>query len=133
MSESDVVEAERADAFWRAIFRFLIKSVIVGVVVTVSLIYLVEALTDHFGGFVDRRIDHAGAVLAQLDFDKLSARKFWAGLERALDKAAAPDREMSPERQQKLLSDIHILAERARPFVAEAATVFATPPPTKAP
>jgi hypothetical protein len=126
MSDSDAVEPGRNDNFWRAIVQFAVKTLIVGVVITGCLLYLIDSVVSDVSDMIDVQI-------ARLHEAKFSGRAFWANLERALDRAAAPDNALSPERQQKLLADIHILAERARPFVAEAASVFSvTPPPPPA-
>ena len=41
-----------------------------------------------------------------------------------LEQAAAPNAEIPPEKKQKILSDIRIVVERARPFIVEAFAVL---------
>jgi hypothetical protein len=125
MSDSNAVEPEHSDNFWRRIVQFGIKTLIVGVVITGCLLYLIDSVVSDIGEMIDARI-------ARLHEVNLTGHAFWTNLERALDRAAAPDNALSPERQQKLLADIHILAERTRPFVAEATSVFSAAPPPPA-
>src|SRR5262249_8898623 len=50
---------------------------------------------------------------------------FWAKVERELERAADPTRDMPAEQKKKLLAQIHAAVERWRPFAAEIAPLFA--------
>jgi hypothetical protein len=58
-------------------------------------------------------------------YTKVGGAQFWEKLERELGRAADPAYELPPEKKRKLLSQIHVLVERWRPFVAEVAPLFA--------
>jgi hypothetical protein len=58
-------------------------------------------------------------------YTKVGGAQFWEKLERELGRAADPAYEIPPEKKRKLLSQIHVLVERWRPFMAEIAPLFA--------
>jgi hypothetical protein len=58
-------------------------------------------------------------------YTKVGGAQFWAKVEGELGRAADPAYELPPEKKRKLLSQIHVLVERWRPFVAEVAPLFA--------
>ena len=47
----------------------------------------------------------------------IGGRKFWARLEEELDRAAAPASDLPPERKQKLINNVRVLAARWRPLI----------------
>jgi hypothetical protein len=97
---------------------FAIKTVIVAAVVTIALTILIDNLMDDVNDLVERRIAQlTGAT-------KIHGHEFWARVEKNLDRAADPSNDLPPERQQKLLEDVRILANRARPFILEAEKAF---------
>jgi hypothetical protein len=97
--------------------RFAMKASIVAV-----LTLLVMGIS---GALVANRIE--ASVTAMVGSDRIGGRQFWTGLERALN-AAEPANEMPPERRKKLLSNIRVLVDRYRPFVAEVSQLFSPPP-----
>jgi hypothetical protein len=58
-------------------------------------------------------------------YTKVGGAQFWEKLERELGRAADPAYDIPPEKKRKLLSQIHVLVERWRPFMAEIAPLFA--------
>lgn len=58
-------------------------------------------------------------------YTKVGGAQFWEKLERELGRAADPAYEIPPEKKRKLLSQVHVLVERWRPFMAEIAPLFA--------
>jgi hypothetical protein len=58
-------------------------------------------------------------------YKKVGGAQFWTKVEGELERAVDPAHDMPPEKKRKLLSQIHILVERWRPFVAEVAPLFA--------
>jgi hypothetical protein len=67
----------------------------------------------------------ANAEAKMQQYTKVGGAPFWEKLERELGRAADPAYEIPPEKKRKLLSQIHVLVERWRPFVAEVAPLFA--------
>jgi hypothetical protein len=72
---------------------------------------------------IERVVENTEAKMQQ--YTKLGGAQFWAKVEGELERAVDPAHDMPPEKKQKLLSQIHILVERWRPFVAEVAPLFA--------
>jgi len=65
------------------------------------------------------------ALRVMQQYIKVGGAQFWEKLERELGRAADPAYEIPPEKKRKLLSQIHVLVERWRPFMAEIAPLFA--------
>lgn len=72
---------------------------------------------------IERIVENAQAKMQQ--YTKVGGAQFWEKLERELGRAADPAYEIPPEKKRKLLSQIHVLVERWRPFMAEIAPLFA--------
>jgi hypothetical protein len=96
--------------------RFATKTAVIAVAVTISLWIIIGQIFD--------RVDSIVASAAeQLQLaTQISGTAFLARLEKGLDWVA--DNDLSPERREKLLSDIHIIATRYRPLVVEASPLF---------
>jgi hypothetical protein len=58
-------------------------------------------------------------------YTKVGGVQFWAKVEDELERAADPAHDIPPEKKRKLLSQIQVLVERWRPFMAEIAPLFA--------
>ena len=58
-------------------------------------------------------------------YTKVGGAQFWAKVDGELERGTDPAHEIPPEKKKKLLSQIHVLVERWRPFVAEIAPLFA--------
>jgi len=72
---------------------------------------------------IERIVANTEAKMQQ--YTKVGGAQFWAKVEGELERAVDPAHDMPPEKKQKLLSQIHVLVERWRPFVAEIAALFA--------
>ena len=72
---------------------------------------------------IERIVENTEAKMQQ--YTKVGGAQFWEKLERELGRAADPAYEIPPEKKRKLLSQIHVLVERWRPFMAEIAPLFA--------
>jgi hypothetical protein len=72
---------------------------------------------------IERFVQNTEAKMQQ--YTKVGGAQFWEKLEGELGRAADPAYEIPPEKKRKLLSQIHVLVERWRPFVAEIAPLFA--------
>jgi hypothetical protein len=68
-------------------------------------------------------IENTEAKMQQ--YTKVGGAQFWTKVEGELERAVDPAHDMPPEKKRKLLSQIHVLVERWRPFVAEMAPLFA--------
>jgi hypothetical protein len=112
------------------LLTFTLKTVIVVAAATISLAVLMDNLIRDVGDFIDRRVRQTAFSLQETGLTNIGGRAFWERLERALDKAADPTNDVPPEHQQKLLRDVRVLADRARPFILEAGKAF-TPLPAR--
>jgi len=72
---------------------------------------------------IERVVENTEAKMQQ--YTKLGGAQFWAKLEGELERAADPAHDIPPEKKRKLLSQIHVLVERWRPFMVEIAPLFA--------
>jgi hypothetical protein len=72
---------------------------------------------------IERIVENTEAKMQQ--YTKVGGAQFWEKLERELGRAADPAYEIPPEKKRKLLSQIHVLVERWRPFMTEIAPLFA--------
>lgn len=109
---------------WGGIAHFAIKAVIVFCLSITAIFYISIRTKDSIDSAFYRMQANLQNVVA-------NTHDFWPRLEKELERAAGPDRELSPERKQKLLSNIRIIVDRWRPFVVEASAIFAAknPPP----
>jgi hypothetical protein len=72
---------------------------------------------------IERVVANTEAKMQQ--YTKVGGAQFWTKVEGELERAVDPAHDMPPEKKRKLLSQIHVLVERWRPFVAEVAPLFA--------
>lgn len=114
MAELPADAVQRTPSQGDNIGRFAMKAGIVAV-----MVLFVLAIS---GALVANRIE--ASVNAMIGSDRMGGRQFWTGLERALESAAEPSNEMAPERQKKLLSNIRVMVNRYKPFIAEVAPLF---------
>src|SRR5215813_12823760 len=70
---------------------------------------------------IERIVANTEAKMQQ--YTKIGGAQFWAKVEGQLEQLAA--RDMPEEQKRKLLSQIHVLVERWRPFATEIAPLFA--------
>jgi hypothetical protein len=112
---------------WGAIKQFAIKAAIVfGLLIAAIMYFSIET----------KEIVDSALYRMEMNVQNIvNTRSFLPRLEQELDRAAQPDRELPPEKKQKLLSDIRIVVDRWRPFVTEATAIFApkNPPPAETP
>src|ERR1700687_3397888 len=85
-----------------SIGRFVLKTVIVSIAVTVSIIVIGNAMLTRLEDSFDEAMRYGG-------------RKILIKLEAVLDKAADPSVDMSPEQKKKILADIRAIAKKWRP------------------
>ena len=109
-----------------ALVQFAFKTVIVVVAVTLALMLLFDRLVSDVDDALTDQI--ANVRYALLPQRELGESGTLTHVERLLDRAATLSDKVPPERQQKMLDDIRILATRARPFILAAESAFAEPP-----
>jgi hypothetical protein len=99
--------------------QFTLKALIViGLIAGASLLS-----TAWLASRIERIVANTEAKVQQ--YTKVGGAQFWEKLERELGRAADPAYEIPPEKKRKLLSEIQVLVERWRPFMAEIAPLFA--------
>jgi hypothetical protein len=97
----------------RPIRHFLLKTMIVcGAIIACGWI-MINLLDD----FVTRRIE-------QLEGTVIGGNRFWTKVESGLDRLADPRTDLTPEKKQKILSQIKVISDRWRPFLVEAASAI---------
>src|SRR5262249_45217801 len=72
---------------------------------------------------IERIVSNTETKMQQ--YTKVGGAQFWTKVEGELERAVDPAHDMPPEKKRKLLSQIHFLVERWRPFMAEIAPLFA--------
>jgi hypothetical protein len=99
--------------------QFTLKALIViGLIAGASLLSA-ALLTSR----IERLVENTEAKMQQ--YTKVGGAQFWAKVQGELERAADPGNDVPPEKKRKLLSQIHVLVERWRPFMAEIAPLFA--------
>jgi len=90
-----------------AIEQFAIKVCIVAAVVSVCTIFVADWI-------IGSAVDAAHSLLAT---SSIGGRQFWERIERELDRAADPSTDLPPEKKQKIINDLRVIAARWRPFI----------------
>lgn len=112
-SNMETTTSESVSSGLGPIRHFLLKTVIVcGAIIACGWIML-NLLDD----FATRRIE-------QLERTVIGGNRFWTKLERELDRLADPRTDLTPEKKQKILSQIKVISDRWRPFLVEAASTI---------
>jgi len=106
--------------------QFALKALIVVVLIvatlSVSAVWIVSSV-DRTIRNTQEKVEQYAAIVRQNT--KIGGEQFWEKAERELERATGPDQDLPAEKKQKLLSEIHVLVERWRPFMAELAPLFA--------
>lgn len=92
------------------IVLFAIKTCIVAVIVSACAVFAADWVI----GSAEESFARSIKSVQQIS---IGGRKFWARLEEELDRAASPASDLPPERKQKLINDVRILAARWRPLI----------------
>ena len=111
--------------------QFAAKTAIVCAAVLVVLWVVSNLVSD----IIEQRTAELYRVVAEIKQTvadtKIGGREFWTNAERALEKQAAPENELSPEKKKKILAEIRTISNRWRPFIQEVLQAAAPEPPTK--
>jgi hypothetical protein len=118
METSQEPTSESTESGLGPIGRFLIKTVIVCAAIVVSGWILLDLLDD----FATRRMEQLEQTVRAAT--SLGGHRFWTKLESELDRLADPRADLSPEKKQKILSQIKVVSDRWRPFIEEAAAAI---------
>ncbi|MGA2412397.1 MAG: hypothetical protein ABSG46_18685 [Candidatus Binataceae bacterium] len=105
---------------------FVIKTLVVAVVISTSVIFVIDWLISDLHDLADSTINQ---VRAELKAAPVSGRPFWAKIEKGLDQAAEDSSELPAETKQKLLRDVHVIVARWRPFLDAVEEEMQKPPP----
>jgi hypothetical protein len=109
-----------------SLVQFVLKTLIViGLIagtLTASTVWVASRVDRTIRDTQDK-VQQYAATMRQ--YTKVGGEQFWEKAERELERAADPDRDLPAEKKQKLLSEIHVLVERWRPFIAQVAPLFA--------
>lgn len=125
MSDStETSRKSRARSHPLAVFAF--KTIVVTIAVTFGLLLVVDQLVSDLNDLVSRQVTNVRFVLKD-QMGEPGAPGTLTRLQALLDRAVALSNQVPPERQQKLLDDIRILAGRARPFVLAVESAFVEP------
>jgi hypothetical protein len=99
--------------------QFTLKALIIIGLITGAFILWAALLVPR----IERVVENTEAKMQQ--YTKVGGAQFWTKVEDELERAADPAHDIPPEKKRKLLSQIQVLVERWRPFMAEIAPLFA--------
>ena len=89
----------------RPIRQFIVKTAVVVLAIIAVLSFL--------DNLVEQRVAQIQSAA------KIGGREFWTGLERELERQADPRTDISPEKKQKIISEVRIVADRWRPLISD--------------
>jgi hypothetical protein len=92
--------------------QFVFKTAVVAGAILLSAWIMLDMLDD----FASRRMHQLDTTIRS----GFGGRQFWTKLEDELDRLADPRSDLSPEKKQKILSQIKVISGRWRPFLLEA-------------
>lgn len=110
MSETQEKISEPKTDLTGIIVLFAIKTCIVAVVVAACAVFAADWI-------IDSAEESFARSVRSVQQTSIGGRKFWTGLEEELDRAASPASDLPPERKQKLINNVRILATRWRPLI----------------
>jgi len=118
METSQEATSQSAESGLGPIGRFLLKTVIVCAAIIVSGWIMLDLLDD----FATRRMEQLERTVRAAT--AIGGNRFWTKLEGELDRLADPRTDVSPEKKQKILSQIKVISDRWRPFLVEATSTI---------
>src|ERR1700704_1062028 len=95
--------------------QFAIKTCIVAAVISISTMFVANWMIDSAQFFLKRSVLVLRSELQSVG--PIGGPQFWRALEREIERAAAPESDLPPEKKQKLIDEIHVIATRWRPFL----------------
>jgi hypothetical protein len=106
--------------------QFAIKTCIVAVVLSVCAIWVANSIIDSAEDSLNRGIGMLRSELERAASIGAGGRG-WRVIEREMERAAAPDTDLPPEKKQKLIEEIHVIVARWRPFLDAITTEMQKP------
>jgi hypothetical protein len=103
-----------------------LKSGIIIGMITAALIIGGGILASRIDATIDRAIYSVKTQLGPLANGKIGGSQFWSKIESELQRAAAADNNLAPEKQERLLASIRAIVARVRPFASEIAPLFSS-------
>jgi hypothetical protein len=121
--------------YMRTAAEFAIKTSIVVAILAAAVVLTGTFLAEQ----TDKMIQKARAVgleyaavgleyAATVRNVRIGGREFWTRLEQGLEAAADPSNDISTEKKEKLIREIHAVADRWRPFATEVISAFSARP-----
>jgi hypothetical protein len=98
--------------------EFVVKAVIVIGLIVATVVLSAALLLPQ----VERAVVDIQARMLQVT--KVGGPEFWTKVERELERAAEPTGDLDDSRRKKILSQLHVIVERWRPFIAEIGPLF---------
>lgn len=110
--------------------QFAIKTAIITIAIVVSATFLMDAVFSNLNTVLRHNIEIIRADVRAITTlkGKLGGKEFWTKIETELEKAASPRHEISPERKQKIMANLRIVADRWRPVLDEVSAIIAGTP-----
>jgi hypothetical protein len=96
------------------IMVFAAKTCIVVVAISVCALFVAETVMDNLQDVAARTISDLRKASADIS---IGGRQLGAKVEQELDREADPSSDLSAERKQKLIHDVHVIVARWRPFI----------------
>ena len=114
MTETDQPATATPSRAFGGIGQFLLKTCIVAVVISACTIFVANSIITS----LDKTAIRAVANLReQWAATPIGGHQFWTKLERELDHMADPASDLPPEKKQKLINDVRVIAARWRPLL----------------
>ena len=105
---------------------FALKVVIAVGIITAAVVIGTGILVARVEASIDRTVYSVRTQLGPMANGKIGGSQFWAKIESELERAASSDKDLTPEKQEKLLANIRSIVARVRPFASEIAPLFSS-------
>jgi len=102
--------------------QFAIKACIVAAVISISTMFVANWIIDTAEFAIRRTANDLRSQFQDLRSQyqgggSIGGRPFWTAVEHEIEQAASPERDLPPEKKQKLLDELHTIGARWRPFI----------------
>src|SRR5882724_9736170 len=95
---------------------FALKVVIAVGIITAAVVIGTGILVARVEASIDRTVYSVRTQIGPMANGKIGGSQFWAKIESELERAASSDKDLTPEKQEKLLANIRSIVARVRPF-----------------
>ena len=114
MTETDKPATASLSRASGGIGQFLLKTCIVGIVISACTIFVADTIITSLDKIATRSI---GNLREQWAATPIGGHQFWTKIERELDHMADTASDLPPEKKQKLINDVRVIAARWRPLL----------------